>query len=172
MSAGCSSLFPIFIELSIFRLGRNFIKFHSFNSGLAVYNFSTKGKASNIPSALITKSLLPFLTELISKVRFEFILCNCSWILSKWLLDLTQNHISFVNFYKTNSKISLHLFSEMNTKTIPLSLLLIELIFFSYLISSAPQCGRPHNNWLYRRQLDRVSATNLCYVFFYSIQVQ
>ena len=35
----------------------------------------------------------------------------------------------------------------------------------------APQCGRPHNNWLYRRQLEGLSATNLCYAFIYSMKI-
>jgi len=30
--------------------------------------------------------------------------------------------------------------------------------------------SRGHNNWLYRTRLDRVSATNLCYVIlFYNV---
>ena len=36
-------------------------------------------------------------------------------------------------------------------------------LFFQFFSPKAPQCGRPHNNWLYRTRLDRVSATNLCY---------
>ena len=37
-------------------------------------------------------------------------------------------------------------------------------MIFSF--SYAPQCGRPHNNWLYRSGPDPLSATNLCYVIF------
>ena len=31
--------------------------------------------------------------------------------------------------------------------------------FSIFILSDAPQCGRPHNNWLYRRQLDCLSDT-------------
>ena len=76
ISFGQTSLSSILIEFSISLLGRNFIKVHSDNSGFNEYNFSTAGNASSIPSALITKSLFPFFTELISNVRSGFILCN------------------------------------------------------------------------------------------------
>ena len=35
-------------------------------------------------------------------------------------------------------------------------------------ILSAGQCACRHNNWLYRRQPDCLSVTNLCYAFYYS----
>ena len=40
--------------------------------------------------------------------------------------------------------------------------------FLFYNNNLAPQCGRPHNNGLYRRQLDCLSDTNLslCFIIF------
>ena len=45
-----------------------------------------------------------------------------------------------------------------------------EIIHFIYIhkYSTAPQCGRPHNNWLYRSGLDPLAATNLCYTMKFS----
>ena len=42
--------------------------------------------------------------------------------------------------------------------------------YLVFLFNQAPQCGHPHNNWLYRRQLDPLSALKLCYVIIYNIQ--
>ena len=39
----------------------------------------------------------------------------------------------------------------------------IKKLFFIFTPAKAPQCGRPHNNGLYRSGLDPLSATNLCY---------
>ena len=44
---------------------------------------------------------------------------------------------------------------------------ILDFLIFPYVnniflyLNLAPQCGRPHNNGLYRTRLDRVSATNL-----------
>src|SRR5574344_3063170 len=58
---------------------------------------------------------------------------------------------------------------EQDEKTIPNKATSIAGSLNTLFILLSPCCpvGSPHNNWLYRRQLDCLSATNLCYAYFY-----
>ena len=78
--------------------------------------------------------------------------------------EVTEEKFDKMKYLKDDKSLTKHIISIMvkNKKTE----CYCKKYFSFHFFLSAP-IGRPYNNWLYRRQLDCLSATNLCYVLFF-----